>query len=263
MIPNIYIDQWRVEAPWLEQTMTEQDLIISQILVLLFSNSKLNTALAFRGGTALHKLFIRPALRYSEDIDLVQIKPEPIGSILETIKEILNPIFGKPKWKLGEGRATLWYKYQPEDTLTTAAKLKIEINTREHFAYYGFKKKPFSVKSGWFTGDTQITTYSLNELIATKLRALYQRKKGRDLFDLWVVLGSPELNIDKVIKAFTHYLDFEKKKIPRSTFEENFEAKLTLPVFLDDIKPLLPPNSKFNMKDAAQLVKNKILNYLP
>ena len=41
--------------------------------------------------------------------------------------------------------------------------------------------------SPWFTGATDIITYELDELMATKLRALYQRRKGRDLFDIWYV----------------------------------------------------------------------------
>lgn len=39
--------------------------------------------------------------------------------------------------------------------------------------------------SPWFTGATDIITYELDDLMATKLRALYQRRKGRDLFDIW------------------------------------------------------------------------------
>ena len=38
--------------------------------------------------------------------------------------------------------------------------------------------------SRWFTGAAKVLTYDLDELLGTKLRALYQRKKGRDLFDL-------------------------------------------------------------------------------
>ncbi len=56
-------------------------------------------------------------------------------------------------------------------------RLKIEINTREHFTIHGFQQHPFAIKSRWFTGNTTILTYSLEELLGTKLRALYQRKK--------------------------------------------------------------------------------------
>ncbi len=79
MIPRDYIIEWRVEAPWVQDSQVEQDLVISRALVEIFSHPLLSRSLAFRGGTALYKLHIRPAARYSEDIDLVQIEAEPAG----------------------------------------------------------------------------------------------------------------------------------------------------------------------------------------
>ena len=79
MIPRDYITEWRVEAPWVQDSQVEQDLVISRALVKIFSHPLLSESLAFRGGTALYKLHIRPAARYSEDIDLVQIEAEPAG----------------------------------------------------------------------------------------------------------------------------------------------------------------------------------------
>ena len=72
MIPKIYITKWGEHVPWLFDMQLEQDLLISRALVELFSNPHISEALAFRGGTALYKLFLTPAPRYSEDIDLVQ-----------------------------------------------------------------------------------------------------------------------------------------------------------------------------------------------
>lgn len=63
-------------------------------------------------------------------------------------------------------------------------RLKVETNTREHFALYGLQKAPFAVSSRWFEGACDIQTYALDELLGTKLRALYRRKQARDLFDL-------------------------------------------------------------------------------
>ena len=73
---------WSEFAPWTDYAMVEQDLIISRALVEIFSDEFLSEQLAFRGGTALHKLYLSPQVRYSEDIDLVQINPGPIKPIL-------------------------------------------------------------------------------------------------------------------------------------------------------------------------------------
>lgn len=72
MIPKDFITEWRAHAPWVSDRQVEQDLVISRALVELFSRPTIANALAFRGGTALYKLHLRPAARYSEDIDLVQ-----------------------------------------------------------------------------------------------------------------------------------------------------------------------------------------------
>jgi hypothetical protein len=74
MIPFDFITEWRSQAPWVSDLQVEQDLILTRAVVDLFSHETLPGALAFRGGTALHKLFLAPAARYSEDLDLVQVK---------------------------------------------------------------------------------------------------------------------------------------------------------------------------------------------
>lgn len=69
MIPRRYILEWKEFAPWPDDAQVEQDLVIERALVEIFSDEFLSEHLAFRGGTALHKLFLKPQVRYSEDID--------------------------------------------------------------------------------------------------------------------------------------------------------------------------------------------------
>lgn len=188
MIPRDYITEWRSQVPWVQDFQVEQDLIVSRALVAIFTNPLLANSLAFRGGTALYKLHLRPPARYSEDIDLVQVRAEQAGPMMEAVREVLDPWLGRPRWKQTEGRVTFLYRFQSEDAPPLMLRLKVEINSREHFAVYGFKRLPFSVHSRWFKGSGEITTYELAELLGTKLRALYQRRKARDLFDLHVAL---------------------------------------------------------------------------
>lgn len=90
MISNAFIKEWRQKAPWPKNDQVEQDLMISRALVEIFNHPAVAKNLAFRGGTALYKLYLKP-VRYSEDIDLVQVHPGPIGSLMDALKEILNP----------------------------------------------------------------------------------------------------------------------------------------------------------------------------
>ena len=74
MIPKRYITQWIENAPWQNNAQIEQDLILSRVISEIYSHPLLKETLLFRGGTALNKLFFKPGLRYSEDVDLVQYK---------------------------------------------------------------------------------------------------------------------------------------------------------------------------------------------
>jgi hypothetical protein len=69
MIPAAHLQQWAATAPWPERRQVEQDLVISRVLVDLFTTPGLADKIAFRGGTAIHKLLFPRPLRYSEDID--------------------------------------------------------------------------------------------------------------------------------------------------------------------------------------------------
>ncbi len=263
MIPRDYITEWRMQAPWVQDFQVEQDLVISRALIEIFTHPVLKDALAFRGGTALYKLHIHPPARYSEDIDLVQVRAEPAGPMMDAIREVLNPWLGRPHWKQTEGRVTFVYRFQSEDVPPLTLRLKVEINTREHFTVYGFTRLPFTVSSRWFEGSGKITTYALDELLATKLRALYQRRKGRDLFDLAVALEKTTLNPDRVIAAFVQYMEHGGHDVTRPRFEQNIEAKLCDALFNADIGPLLATGFSWNSKEAAESVRSRLIARLP
>jgi len=169
LIDRAYITEWQQSAPWPQRYQVEQDLIICRALVEIFNHPLLAEQLAFRGGTALFKLHLPPA-RYSEDIDLVQVQAGPIGPVMDAIQEKLNSWLGIPKRKQSDGRVTLTYRLESEEGLPL--KLKVEINSREHFSVLGFDRRQFSVESRWFSGSTTILTYHLDELLGTKVRAL-------------------------------------------------------------------------------------------
>ena len=98
------------ETPWRADAKVEQDLIISRGIVEIFSHPLLAGHLAFRGGTALHKIFLLPSARYSEDIDLVQVAGGPIGPIFDALRDKLSSWLGKPQRKQGPGVVNLTYK---------------------------------------------------------------------------------------------------------------------------------------------------------
>lgn len=94
MINPSFINEWNYDHPWISPAMVEQELIISRALVAIFSDAWLSEQMAFRGGTALHKLHFSPPARYSEDIDLVQIEPGPMRKTMDHLREALS-FFGR------------------------------------------------------------------------------------------------------------------------------------------------------------------------
>ena len=263
MIPRDYITEWRANAPWVSDFQVEQDLVICRALVDIFTHPVLRDTLAFRGGTALYKLYLKPAARYSEDIDLVQVKAEPAGDMMGALRQALDPWLGKPQWKQTEGRVTFNYRFQSEDPTPIPLRLKVEVNTREHFTAHGFQHAPFAVSSRWFEGSCDITTYDLDELLGTKLRALYQRRKGRDLFDMATALSQGGVDPARIVAAFSRYMSEGGHRVTRAVLEENLAAKLEDKRFVSDIPPLLAADQDWNAAEAAALVMETLCPLLP
>ena len=261
MIPRPFIAKWQQHAPWKEFAQVEQDLIISRTLVEIFSDAFLRENLAFRGGTALHKLYLNPAARYSEDIDLVQIKPGPIKPIMERIGEVVTFFEEKRATQVRGHGAKALYRFTSEYE-EIRMRLKLEINCKEHFNVLDRVDFPFEVESEWFSGKAEIRTYNINELLGTKLRALYQRSKGRDLFDLDYSRRSIDLNFEQIINCFKEYTSFATGKKPpgKKEFLLNIEEKENSPEFIGDIEGLLRPEITYNQSEAFNWLKVELIN---
>lgn len=262
MIPKAYIDEWRGSAPWGQAAWVEQDLVISRALVEVYRVPEIAERLAFRGGTALYKLHLHPAARYSEDIDLVQVRPEPIGATFDLIRQVLDPWLGMPKRDLKEGRANLVYRFDSEDMPSIRMRLKIEVNSREHFSELGLTRVPLRIENRWFAGEAQVTTFALSELLGTKLRALYQRKKGRDLFDLWLALEHGKVDVDALIRCFNRYMSEGGHAVTRAQFESNLNDKASDKAFRGDILPLLRPGVAWDFDEALAVVLDRLVGKL-
>lgn len=240
MIPSQNIIAWAHVAPWAEQRQIEQDLIISRALVDIFADPFLQGELRFRGGTALNKLHFPTPLRYSEDIDLVRTSSGGIGPILDRLRAVLEPWLGQAKFDQSAVVPKFKFRVAAEDGNEAPIRLKVEINTREIDAFDSPVHMPFEVANPWFSGNAEIPTFSNEEMLATKLRALLQRDKGRDLFDLAHALNVfPELNKQQVVDVFGQYLAASDLEITRAQAQERMLAKFAQGNLLMDMRPLL------------------------
>ena len=263
MIPRANITAWREHAPWPLDEQVEQDLVLSRALAELFSRPLLREALAFRGGTALHKLYFDPPGRYSEDLDLVQVQAGPIGPLLIEARAALDPWLGEPTWRQNADSVKLLYRFESTGLPVLRMRVKVEINTREHFSTDGLQRAAFRVENPWHRADCQITTYTPEEILATKMRALYQRKKGRDLYDLYVGLTTLDVDDRHVAECLGEYLARNGTRISRAEFEANLSEKLQSASFRGDIRPLLRAGADYDLEAAAVLVRKRLISRLP
>lgn len=262
MIPSAYITQWANFVPWQTNEQVEQDLVITRAIVEIFSDDFLRERLAFRGGTALHKLYLNPQPRYSEDIDLVQIKSEPIKETLARLQRRLEFV-GPASVAQKKDNNTLRFRFESEIPPVQPLKLKVEINCREHFNVMGLQEFPFATESDWFSGSTDIVTYRIEELLGTKLRALYQRRKGRDLYDLYKAYQEQQPDSQHIIEVYRKYIAFSVDNPPtKKQFLRNLETKMQDNEFLGDTRALLRPTEHYDAHEAFNFIKDELVEKL-
>lgn len=260
MIPAAQITHWRQHAPWVSDDDVEQDLVISRAIVELFERPFIRERVAFRGGTALHKLVLTPATRYSEDIDLVFLKAEGVGAVFDAAREALAWIDPAPNTNISRF-ATMYFRFTT--TAGSARRLKVEVATREVFSEPRVVETPFAVDSPFFKGATRVGTYTVEELLATKLRALFQRKKGRDLYDLWWAAQQKNVNVDRVYGLFLEYWKNDgNAPLTRALLRTNMQDKHARGTFAE-VAPLLTAATSYDPEAAYTWFTETVLPLFP
>jgi predicted nucleotidyltransferase component of viral defense system len=175
------------------------------------------------------------------------------------IRERLN-FLGNANYNASEHNATLIFRFDSEFEPVVRLKLKVEINTREHFSVFNILDREHKLQSNYYTGICNIKTYTIEELLSTKLRALYQRKKGRDLFDLWYAFEKAKPDLNKIIEAFSNYISNDNLSITSQAFIANMEEKIKDKDFIGDISGLLRPGINYNISTAWDFLRRNIIS---
>jgi predicted nucleotidyltransferase component of viral defense system len=260
MLPQAALNAWAQQAPWAGDLDVEQDLILSRAIVDIANHPLLGEELAFRGGTSLHKLHIEQPWRYSNDLDYVRTTNGPIKEIMAGVRETMHVIgLEEAKYEVKEDIVNMKFDAEPTRGLG-GLRVKVEINTRETEPCFELIALPYAVNNVWFSGHADVATFSLEELLGTKLRALYQRRKGRDLFDLWLGLEHLAADPVAVIDAYQYYLARSGLVIDPAEFEHNLDAKLAHEGFRRDLDQLLrEPPAGYTPEAGVTAVRDRIL----
>jgi len=257
LIPRAQITEWASRAPWSTEADIEQDLILSRLMVAIAKHDLLGCELAMRGGTCLYKLHLRAPLRYSEDLDYVRRTNSAVGPYIDALRDI----------GVGAGLAVQHVDRPGKmvhvifDTESTDGlrriRIKIETNIKEIEACFERTTRPYRVDSRWWSGEADIPTFELDELMGTKLRALHQRSKGRDLFDLWHALTETALNDERVIQALNHYMGAGVFRY--NEFAVSLAGKLDDPGFANDLDDFVTKApAGYELAAAANLVMERL-----
>lgn len=179
LAPDV-ITAWAVDHPWPTTDQVEQDLLLSQAICEIANDRYLGEELTFRGGTCLHKLHVDKPYRYSEDLDYVRTTAGGIGQLTQSLTELGERLGYTVRSRIGEHPKVYW-----RATASSGApiRIKVEVNTHERSPALPHVKLPYGVETSWWSGQAEVKTFQIAELVATKIRALYQRAKGRDVFD--------------------------------------------------------------------------------
>lgn len=251
MISEAEIAHWQRRAPWPTLEQVEQDLVLSRLIVEVASHPLLGDELVFRGGTCLHKLWLDRPWRYSEDLDYVRRTPGGVGRVLDAIREVAAIV--------GFDRVHTDVRRHPKVRLDSTfvhggrMRVKLELNISERVSARPTVTKAFDVNSTWFSGAADVATYALEELAATKIRALFQRKKGRDLFDLWLAVRQGGASLAEIAVCFDLYRPDEWTA---ARAVANLEAKLEDREFTADVERLVSdwPDG-YTLEAAGRLVR--------
>ena len=258
MIPAADITTWGAQRPWPTRAAIEQDLLLARTIVAIYQHPTLRNELAFRGGTCLHQVHLLQPRRYSEDLDFVRCTSAPIGGVLDALREVAGEVGLEVRGVSVNTYPKMRLVAQSEDDPQAQLRIKIEINTYERSPARPLIRRPFQIRNGWFTGATEVLTFCPEELVATKLRALYERNKGRDLFDLWLAITELGLKPAEIIECFVPY---RPAGYTSRLAIANLRGKLSDRNFGSDLLPLVTQwPAEYNVSDAAELVIESLIN---
>ena len=230
-------------------------------MVEIAKDDVLGNELAMRGGTCLHKLHLPTPLRYSEDLDYVRRTHSGIKTYMDALRKIATDV-GLVEHGFNQVGQMVHMIFDTDSTDgLRRIRIKIETNIRETESCFDRTTRPYQVSSAWWSGEAEIRTFHIDELMGTKLRALYQRSKGRDLFDLWHVLIDTDADDERIIQAFNHYM--LDGAFTYSDLAANLVEKLVDPNFAGDLNDLVAtPPAGYDLAAAADIVMERLASRL-
>lgn len=258
------IRRWGDRIGVTNETLMELDILLCHTLGLI-ARSSYGSSLVFKGGTALNKLYYEDLSRLSVDLDFNALGKE--SEVYERAREMREGITTRlvtsgltaGRFKFGVLGDHFHFAHEALTTLEGARMtFKVEISTVERFSVLGLVQRDLIVPTTADPGAYEavsIQTVELVELIATKIRALFQRRKGRDLYDL--VQASQRIDDPRILRKLVLFY-FACSDIPFSApeFFTNVDRKFDDARFRGDLDVYLRPSLQFDWNATATTVRS-------
>jgi len=232
------------------QGTIEKDYVLSVALNAV-AESEISKYLAFKGGTAIKKVYFQEA-RFSEDLDFAVLSGLTKEDILRKLNETLGDkeIEGIRFGKFGEEKTSAGLKASVKFTgpLMHEQRVRFDFSFRENLVREPTRK---TLIDSYKLGSHEVLVLRLEEIFAEKIHALGSRAAPRDLYDVWFLLKKGVLlDMELLEKKFAYYGEkFEKDKIEANVrqMEESWKR---------DLERLVKDLPEFEI--VAQEVKERI-----
>ena len=198
----------------LRENIIEKDYVIGWLLWGLGSDPDLKNMWAFKGGTSLKKCFIE-TWRFSEDLDFTVLPNGPISP--DTIEPIIKKVLEKVHDESGIDFSIRPLKFKHSDkylytegsiyyrgprNAPTPARIKLDISGTEKISRPTVLRAISHPYSDSLPASAQVRCYSFEEIFAEKIRAMGERGRPRDLYDIVLLFRRRDLqSAPNVIKA--------------------------------------------------------------
>ncbi len=180
----------------LREDVVEKDYVIGWALWGIGSDPRLSSSWAFKGGTCLKKCYIE-TYRFSEDLDFTVLPGGPVetGDVLPILRDVFERIYEesgvdfrerepvvrmRPDGRSAEGRIY----YRGPRNAPTFASIRLDLTISEQVVCPTVLRAIAHAYPDTLPAPATVRCYGFEEVFAEKLRAMGERSRPRDLYDI-------------------------------------------------------------------------------
>lgn len=230
----------------LAANIIEKDYVLGWVVAGISSHSELSSSWLFKGGTCLKKCYFE-TYRFSEDLDFTVTNREHINQefLINAFREVAVWVYEKtgieipqnairfdvytnPRGNLSaQGRLSYRGPMQPQGDLP---RLKLDLTDDEILVFDPVNREVHHPYSDRPPDGIYVQCYCFEELFAEKVRALGDRLRPRDLYDVIHLYRYDNIRPDRglVISTLERKCEFKGLTIPTIEFLESKPERVEL-----------------------------------